>query len=53
LFVPEDGSCFLLYEAESEQAISRAIASGEIGVRRVAHALEPADLTGNHAMDGP
>ena len=45
VFVPDDGSCFLLYEAESEQAINKAIASGEIRVRRVARTLEPTDLT--------
>lgn len=53
VFVPEDGSCFLLYEGESEQAVNRAVASGEIGVRRVAHALQPADVPVDDDAGGP
>ncbi len=44
VFVPEDGSCFLLYEAETEQAIGKAVACAEIGVRRVARSLVPGGL---------
>lgn len=53
VFVPEDGSCFLLYEAESEQAINKAVASGEIGVRRVARSLAPGDLPADEDTGEP
>lgn len=53
VFVPEDGSCFLLYEAESEQAISTAVACAEIGVQRVARSLAPGDLSAGEDTGGP
>lgn len=39
VFVPEDGACFLLFEAESEEAVRRAVA-GRIGVGRIDRSLE-------------
>lgn len=49
VFVPEDGSRFLLYEAESEHAVGRAIARAEVAVQRVTRSLAPTDLP----ADGP
>ena len=50
VFVPEDGSCFLLYEAESEHAIRRAVTVAGIDTRSVAGTLK---CTGDQRPERP
>jgi hypothetical protein len=44
VFVPEDGSCFLLYEGESERAIRTAVTRAGIGAGRLTGSLAPEEL---------
>jgi hypothetical protein len=39
VFVPEDGTCFLLYEGPSARSVRAAAARARLGVRRVARTL--------------
>jgi uncharacterized protein DUF4242 len=39
IFVPEDDTCFLLYEGPSAQSVRAAAARAKLGVRRVESAL--------------
>ena len=41
VFVPEDGSCLLVYEAETASAAADAVARADIGATRVVEAIHP------------
>lgn len=41
VFVPEDGSCFLLFEAASAEDAGLAAARAELGVESVVEAVRP------------
>lgn len=41
VFVPEDGSCLLVYEAESARAVADAVAGADLGATRVVEAIQP------------
>lgn len=43
VFVPEDGSCFLLFEAPSAEEARLAATRAELGVERVVEALRIGD----------
>jgi flagellar biosynthesis/type III secretory pathway ATPase len=40
VFVPQDGSCLLVYEAESARAVADAVARADIGATRVVEAIQ-------------
>ncbi len=40
VFVPEDGSCLLVYEAETASAVADAVARADIGATRVVEAIQ-------------
>jgi hypothetical protein len=40
VFVPEDGSCLLVYEAESVRAVADAVAAADLGATRVVEAIQ-------------
>jgi muconolactone delta-isomerase len=42
VFVPDSGTCFLLYEADSAEAVSQAAAEAEVDASRVVPTLKPA-----------
>jgi hypothetical protein len=39
IFVPEDETCFFLYEAESAEAVDRAASESGLPFERVSHAV--------------
>ena len=40
VFVPEDGSCLLVYEAETAGAVAHAVAGADLGPARVVEAIQ-------------
>ena len=49
VFLPEDGSCLLVFEAASGEAVTEACKRAAIGVGRVSETLAP---TGDPAREG-